>query len=329
MIGAGGRAGLIRLVVGLGISVVFAWATLRQVDLVKVGAALQRVNVAALGVVIGFVAVELVLRSYRWRVLLRPIADVPLRLTTAYLAIGYFANTMLPARLGDVARAFLAGRAFNLSRLAVLGTIVVERLADGLFILGIVVLLGFVVAGGADLETTAIVLSGLAVVGLVVLGLVLAWIRRPGEGLRGRLRSLVDRVLVGASALRSPGSFALAAFLTAAAFGLSIASFWTVATAAGVSLSLGQAALVMGGLALSTSIPAAPGSLGTYEFVGTSILTALGVDPAVALAIVVVIHVMATLPLALAGLVSAWQLHFRVSEIAADGSPAHLAEPAP
>jgi uncharacterized membrane protein YbhN (UPF0104 family) len=133
-------------------------------------------------------------------------------------------------------------------------------------------------------------------------------------------------VLVGLTALRSPTSFALAAVLTAAAFGMSIASFWIVASAAGVSLSFGQAALVMGGLALSTSIPAAPGSLGTYEFVGVSILTAIGVSPDVALAIVVVIHVIATLPLAIAGLFAAWQLHFRVSEIAEDGAPAHLAD---
>ena len=62
-----------------------------------------------------------------------------------YLAIGYFANSMLPARLGDVARAYLAGRAFGISRLAVLGTIVVERLADGLFILFVVAVLGLTV----------------------------------------------------------------------------------------------------------------------------------------------------------------------------------------
>lgn len=326
MTGGGRRGGLIRLLLGLAISAFFAWATLRQVDLAKVGAALQQVNLVGLLVVVVFVGVELVLRAWRWRVLLRPLADVPLRLTAAYLAIGYFANTMLPARLGDVARALLAGRAFNLGRLPVLGTIVVERLSDGLFILAIVVLLGLVVAGGADLESTAIVLSGLAIAGLVVLALVLSWIRRPGEGLRGRLRSLVDRVLIGLTALRSPASFALAAFLTAIAFGMSIASFWTVATAAGVHLTFGQAALVMGGLALSTSIPAAPGSLGTYEFVGVSILTAIGVGPDVALAIVVVIHVAATLPLALAGLVAAWQLHFRVSDIATEGDPELLAD---
>jgi uncharacterized membrane protein YbhN (UPF0104 family) len=82
----------------------------------------------------------------------------------------------------------------------------------------------------------------------------------------------------------------------------------------------------MGGLALSTSIPAAPGSIGTYEFVGLTILTALGVDPAVALAIVVLVHLVATLPVALAGLVAAWLLHFRVSDIAKDAEPSGLGE---
>ena len=326
MIGGGGRGGLIRLLLGLAISAFFAWATLTRVDLAEVGAALQRVSFGGLAIAVVLVGAELVMRAFRWRVLLRPLADVPLRLTAAYLAIGYFANTMLPARLGDVARALLAGRAFGIGRLAVLGTIVVERLADGLFILAVVVLLGLVVAGGADLASTAVVLSGLAVVGLIVLAMVLAWIRRPGEGLRGRLRSFVDRILQGTTALRSPASFAVAAFLTVAAFGSAVATFSIVASAAGVQLSIGQAALVMGGLALSTSIPAAPSSIGTYEFVGLTIMTALGVGADVALAIVVLVHLVATLPLAIAGLLAAWQLHFRVSEIADDGAPAHLAD---
>jgi uncharacterized protein (TIRG00374 family) len=326
VIGGGGRGGLIRLLLGLAISAFFAWATLTRVDLVEVGAALQRVSLGGVAIAMVLVGAELVLRALRWRVLLRPLADVPLRLTAAYLAIGYFANTMLPARLGDVARALLAGRAFEIGRLAVLGTIVVERLADGLFILAVVVLLGIVVAGGADLASTALILSGLAVAGLIVLAAVLAWIRRPGEGLRGRLRSLVDRVLQGMTGLRSPRTFALAAFLTVAAFGFAVATFSIVASAAGVQLSFGQAALVMGGLALSTSIPAAPSSIGTYEFVGLSILTALGVGADVALAIVVLVHLVATLPLAIAGLVAAWQLHFRVSEITRESAPAHLAD---
>ena len=81
-----------------------------------------------------------------------------------------------------------------------------------------------------------------------------------------------------------------------------------------------------GRVALSTSIPAAPGSIGTYEFVGLTILSApRRRSRGQALAIIVVVHLVVTLPLALAGLVAAWQLHFRVSEIAADAEPSRLA----
>ena len=321
----GGRGGTIRLLVGLAISAFFVAATLSRVDIAQMGAALRSVDLRAVVIAIPLVGLELILRSIRWQRLLAPIVVVPLRLSAAYLSIGYFANTMLPARLGDVARAYLAGQSLGVSRLAVLGTIVVERLADGIFILGVVAVLGLTVAGGASLASTAltlVLLAGLAGVAVVV---AIAYIRSSGGGaIRTRLRSLLDRVLLGAAALRSPAGFALVALLTAGAFAVAVAMFAVIARAAGVELSIAQCALAMGAVALSTSIPAAPGSIGTYEFVGLTILTALGIDPEVALSIVLLVHLAATLPLALAGLVAAWQLHFRVSEIATDAEPSRL-----
>lgn len=321
MIGGSRSAGLLRLALGVAVSALFIVLTLSRVDLPEVIVALRQVEVGAVVVAVGLVLVELVLRALRWRRLLAPLAAVPVRRSAAYLAIGYFANSMLPARLGDLARAFLAGRSFGVSRLGVLGTVLVERLADGVFILAVVVALGVFVAGGGSLATTAVWLAGLAAVGGLVLVGGILYLRTGSGRLRTRAWSFVERVLWGAAALRSPVSFLVVAGLTAAAFATAVATFAIIADAAGLSLTLAQAALVMGGLALSTSIPAAPGSLGTYEFVGLSILTSLGVDPEVALAVVVLVHLVATLPVALAGLLAAWRLHFRVSEIARDGAP--------
>jgi uncharacterized protein (TIRG00374 family) len=323
---AGARSGAVRLLVGLTISLFFVVATVSRVDLAEVAAALRRVDFRGVALAIPIVFIELGLRSLRWRRLLAPMAQVPLRRAAAYLAIGYFANSMLPARLGDVARAYLAGQAFGVSRLSVLGTVVVERLADGLFILGLVAVLGVTVAGGGSLATTAgwlVVLAGVGIGGLVV-GFV--YLRSSGEGrIRLRARSLIDRVLIGAAALRAPSGLAVVVGLTIAAFIPAVVMFTVIVAAAGVQLSLLQCALVIGGLALSTSIPAAPGSLGTYEFVGLTILTTLGVNADVALALVVVVHLVVTLPLALVGLIAAWRLHFRVSDIAHDAEPAVLA----
>jgi len=312
----------LRVAAGLIVSVAFIAATIRSVNLAEVGAALGRVELAGIAVAIGFVVVEVGLRATRWELLLRPIAPIPLRRCLAYLSIGYFANSLLPARLGDLARAYLAGRAFGIGRLAVLGTIVVERLADGLFILAIVATLGLLLAGGGSLASTALWLAVLGVIGLTGLAVAVVYIRSSGGGsYRERLRSLVERVLLGAAAIRSVRGFVQTAALTAAAFASAVAGFAFIARAAGLDLSIAQCALVMGGLALSTSIPAAPGSIGTYEFVGLTIMSALGVTPEVGLAVVVLVHVVATIPPALAGLVVAWRLHFRISEIAADAEP--------
>lgn len=317
---------LVRLLLGAAVSGFFVAITISRVDLAEVGLAIRQANFGILLLAIPIVFVELLLRAIRWQRLLEPIAAVPLRMSVAYLSIGYFANSMLPARLGDLARAFLAGRAFGVTRLGVLGTIVVERVADGLFILGVVAVLGLVVAGGASLAETALLLAGVGIVGAAALGVVLLWIRSSGGGaIRLSLRSMIDKVLLGAASLRNPAIALVTLVVTAAAFAVAVGMFAIVASAAGLDLTLAQCALVMGGLALSTSIPAGPGSIGTYEFIGLTIMTSIGLQPETSLAVVVLVHLVATLPVALAGLVAVWQLHFRFSELGEDAEPANLA----
>ena len=90
---------------------------------------------------------------------------------------------------------------------------------------------------------------------------------------------------------------------------------WLVASAVGISLPVEQAVLFMSAIALSLAIPAAPGSLGTYEFVGVTVLTSLGHSPERALATIVLMRAVSTFPPIALGLVSAWILHLRPSAI--------------
>lgn len=315
----------VRVLLGVVISAVFVVATLARVDLGEVGLAIGKVQPAGLVLAIALVFVELAIRAARWRVLLVAIRDVPFRTAAAYLSIGYFANSLLPARLGDVARAFLAGRAFGMPRVTVLGTILVERLADGFAILAIVGLLGLSLASGGSLATAALWLVGLAAVGGAGLVATLIYVRGSGGGrVRLTIGALLDRLVQGMVALRTPTGALTTVALTFVAFGVAVATFAIVAAATSLDLTLAQAAFAMGGVALSTSVPAAPGSIGTYEFVGTTILVGLGVSPETALVTIVLVHLIATIPPALLGLGAAWRLHFRVGEIAADAAPGSL-----
>jgi uncharacterized membrane protein YbhN (UPF0104 family) len=308
-----------RVLLGFVISALFVAATVARVDLRAVGAAFSRVAPAGLALAIVLVGIEVGLRALRWQLLLRPIRPVPYRSSLAYLCIGYFANSLLPARLGDVARAYLAGGAFAIGRVAVLGTILVERLADGGFILVLVGVVGVLSAGGGSLTGTAIGLATIAIVGtigLISLVSLAHWSGILGTRIGTALSGLGTRLAAGAVALREPRGAATAAALTVVAFALAVASFMVAARALGVGLNPAQAALAMGAVALSTSIPAAPGSLGTYEFVGATVLTSFGVSSELALAIILLVHLVATLPPALAGLIAAWRLHFRVGSVA-------------
>jgi uncharacterized protein (TIRG00374 family) len=99
-----------------------------------------------------------------------------------------------------------------------------------------------------------------------------------------------------------------------------VCTFGAISGALSLPLDPAEWALVLGVLALSTAIPAAPGSLGTYEFAGVTVLGILGIGPSQALAATVLIHVIAALPPALLGLASTLILHVRIADLQTAGS---------
>jgi uncharacterized protein (TIRG00374 family) len=304
-----------RVVVGIAISAVFAWATVSRVDLAAVGHALGKAAPLGVALALGFAWLEIAVRAWRWRFLLSPLGKVSYRHALAYTCVGYFANTLLPMRLGDVARAYLAASALRLSRLATLGSIVVERLTDGITILVIAAGLGFVVTDASAVAPVELWLfmAVACTVAVTAVAVIVARRRKVVEALLPeRIRSLIVRMVRGTAAVQSPGGVAVAVGSTLLAYAFAVAAMVAVAGSVGLSITPAQAAFAMAWIGLSTAIPAAPGSVGTYEFVGVSVLTLLGQDPASALAAVVLLHVIGTLPVALVGLVTTWALHLRV-----------------
>ena len=310
----------VRLVAALMISAAFLAVTLSRVDLGETARALAGAAPACILLALVLVLVELAIRAERWRVLLHPSAQVPLRFSLAYLSIGYFANLLLPARLGDVARAYLAARSFRISSLVTLGTIVVERVSDTAVILLVVLVAGLAVAPSSEVAGWAELTAAAAAISLVAAAVVGIGVLRSGllDRQFGRqARAIVARVAQGGAALRRPRGAALVLGLTVLPFGVAVCTFGAIAGALGLRLDPVEWALVLGVLALSTAIPAAPGSLGTYEFAGVTVLGILGIGSSQALAATVLIHVMATLPSALLGLVATLVLHVRIADIEA------------
>ena len=305
------RQPLFRAVLGLAISVVAIGLVVRQVDLAAAWAILQDAVPAWVIATFGCVVFDITLRSLRWHGLLAPVAVLRRKTVTASMLVGYLANNILPARLGELVRSHHLGDRTGVSRAAVLGTVVVERVVDT----GVLVTIAsaaIVVLSVRGIVASAVLL-GLAITGLLVAVLALALVahRLPYAD---RVIAAVERwptVIRTASRLRGglavagrPRTMVGAIAWSVAAWAVTIVAFAAAGQAIGVQLTLGQAALFASGVALVTAIPAGPGYVGTYELAAVSIGQAVGVSADNAFALAFLTHAIVLLVTTVGGIAS-------------------------
>ena len=127
------------------------------------------------------------LRAQRWRLLLRPVATVPLGAAFSATAIGFAATSVLPLRLGEVIRPALLARGVGFGVSPALSSVVLERLFDMLFVILCFLVLSLIYPLPADLRHAAVLLGGVAIAGFTVLLL--------AQRNRARAERLLDAVL--------------------------------------------------------------------------------------------------------------------------------------
>jgi len=131
------RSSLVRAVVGAAISVAAIWLVLRSVDVGRAVDVLRTADRGWIGLMAGFILIDLAVRGLRWQRLVAPIGHVGYPAMLAYLLVGYLANNVLPARIGELVRSHYLGDREGLSRTTTLGTVVVERVVDFVVVVAI------------------------------------------------------------------------------------------------------------------------------------------------------------------------------------------------
>jgi uncharacterized protein (TIRG00374 family) len=323
------RRSLLRGGLGIAISVVSLYLVIRQVDLGAVGRVLGSAAPGWVAGVTACIAIDVVCRTVRWQGLLAPIQRVRFLPVLGYLLVGYLANNVLPARLGELVRSHYLGDRENMSRATTLGTIVVERVVDTAVLVAIAsaAILLLHVRG----VVASAVLVGLGITGLLIVGLAAALVahRLPyaDRAVAAVERwptviSLAGRLRGGLAVAGRPRTVAVAVGWSVVAWSATVVGFAAAGHAVGVELTWGQAALLAAGVSLATAIPAGPGYLGTFELAAVQIAAVFGVgaDPAVALAVLVhaVILVLTSAGGAVALLLLGWR---RKAGVAAPAVP--------
>jgi uncharacterized protein (TIRG00374 family) len=312
---------LLRAAVGLAISGVSIYLVTQAISVDKTFQELGTARWEGIGLAVGLLAMDVAFRGLRWRALLAPLAALPRLTVTGHLLVGYLANNALPARLGEVVRAFSLGDREGLSRSAIMGSVVVERLLD-VGMLAIAVFVGLAFVSSASILVLAAV-SGLAI-GLTGLAMLLAisgsgpharWLDRvPAGSIRSALHGLIN----GVSVIRLPTVLGRALLLTSFAWAVTALAFAVAGSAVGLELTMAEALLFAAAVNLATAIPAGPGYIGTFELAAVSVAAAIGVPPAAGLAMAVIVH-LATLLLTTVGGIGALALLY----VAPDSASVH------
>jgi uncharacterized protein (TIRG00374 family) len=304
--------------IGLLTSLFFTYLAFRGIDFDALRHAFADSEYWMLGPALLVLAVAIFLRAVRWRILFSPGARPPLGIVTNALMIGYFFNTILPARAGEAARVLALRRGAGTPRFEGLGTVVAERALD------VLALLAFLFAIAPSLPDAAWLPGALVLGAIMFVSIAVAFVafalygERPARLLLRPLalfprmsqerRDLAAVNLVRGFAVFRRPSIALPAFvLTVVSWLLIAVAFWLCMDGFDLGVGVSAGIFVVVAVNLALILPSGPAGIGVFEAATLVALLPYEVDRSSALSYALVLHALNSIPFIVFGYIA---LHY-------------------
>src|SRR5688572_17968703 len=265
--------------IGLALTVLLLWWAFHDVEWTEVWHDVRLADPLLVLVAVTTGTMVFPLRAIRWRPILDPIAPkIPYGQLWRATAIGMMANNILPARAGELVRAYVLSRETTVPFSAAFASLVVDRVFDALIVLLLLVAAMLDPRFPSDISATTyagtgillVVAAGLALYAIVffpdrLIRLYEIFARRVAPRFEERGRVLLRSFADGLSVLRHPGRF-LAVFWWALLHWLVQAlAFWIMFRAIGITAPFTAALFVMGLIVIGVAAPSTPGFFGPFE----------------------------------------------------------------
>ena len=293
---------------------------------------LRRTNVGLLVLSAAVATSCFPLRARRWRTILDPVEEnLPFGTLWRSTAIGMMVNNVVPARAGELARAYaLARDSGRVPFSTAFASLAVDRVFDAFVLISM--MLGAMLAPGfpkdSEISRTAADWAGSGIIALVVvLGLLYLIVFFPGrlialyEGFSRRVaprfeergRDALLAFAGGLGVLRHPGRFAAVLAWTVLHWVVNAAAFWIAFEAVGVDVPASASLFLQGLIAIGVALPSSPGFFGVFEAAAVEGLKIYAVPQAQAVTWAIGYHLLSFIPITLIG---AWYFtrlgfHFR------------------
>jgi hypothetical protein len=289
------------------------------------GYSLWHVDLAALGTVLAaadlrFATPFLVmltmffwLKAWRWALILAPLGHYTVRQVAPTMMIGFAANNVLPAHLGEVVRSLWFARQHRVRVSSVFVSLVLERILDVMAIVLLYLLaVPWIESPPVAVRFSVWLVGAIAGTLAVVIYLMLAspqrmfrlW-RLLGAGLPAWIQSrgeiLLADVLQALSSVRSPARLLMLTLNSMLQWSLMAVCVWLSLAAIGVSVGAAVTVVVLTATVVAVTLPNAPGYLGALQAAFVFALQPFGVDSEKAFAASVLYLVANWVPITLAG----------------------------
>lgn len=319
--------------IGIAVSLFFLILLFKKIDFPVLWSALRSADYRYIFLAVCFTFIGYFLRAVRWRYIL--ISEKPIPLSSLYPAtiIGYMANNLLPARLGEFVRAYTLAQQEKLEAPAVFASLVIDRLFDGFTVLLLLLVTLFTLRLPAGMEDAAGALkAGGAVMFLlyccVVLFLYLLkrqtmrTLSAVGYVLKPFPRGISDKLIpllgsfIGGIRLSPRGGHVAALLVTSAGIWLfcllpvdmTLRSF-------NIHLPITASLFILIMLVFAVMVPASPGFIGTFHYACYKGLSVFGIPDTTSISIALVMHSTSFFPVIFVGLYYLWKNKMSLSEL--------------
>src|SRR5215831_1588100 len=323
----------IRTVIVLAVAAALVFLFLRNVDLRHVVGEILRARMRRLIVSLVAAVLSIALRALRWQYLLEPLGHASFGNSFRATAVGFAANSILPARAGEVIRPYFLARHENMTATGAFATIILERVLD---VLTVVALLGafiFFFDEGVGVSNptafAAVKWAGVTALAAALVALIVMFVLAGDPGRLGRAMSRLEQVMPSAlagligrvaekfarslGAVRRPGRL-LVALLWSFPLWLSIAAgLWCVAMAFRLEIPFTGSFLMIALLVIGVAVPT-PGAIGGFhEAFRLGATLFFGAADGAAVGAAIVAHLFSIGPALLLGLLFAAQVGLNLS----------------
>lgn len=318
---------------GIIVSLFFMVILLRKMDFNQLVSAFKTADYRYIFFAVIFTFANYLVRAVRWRYLL--ICEKSLPLSSLYPAtiIGYMANNILPARLGELVRAYMLAQKEKLPVPMVVASLVMDRLFDGFTVMLILVLTLFTIhlppemAASANLLRTGGAITFLLYVLLVIFLLLLKWqtlktieltavLLKPfPKSFSKWLIPLLGSFISGIKLSRKSGHIGILICSSLIIWIFCIVPVDMILKGFGIHLPWSASMFILVLLVFAVMVPASPGFIGTYHYACYRGLATFGVEESLAISVAIVLHGTSFFPVIFAGFYHLWRSKLSLQEV--------------